>query len=371
MSRKFSSLLCLFSAISCGAAVAATTSTAPVAYVYVGTNAPNQVVGYAASASGQLTSIPGSPFYAELGSMAVNGKYLFGSDNVPGSDRNVYSYLMESNGSLKYLGATDIQANTGLNPTYVTLDHTGATLYVFSSDGYDGNFASYNVAKPTGKLTYLSETTSVPNSDNFPLTFIGNNVLAFQAVCDPQENDTAIFGFQRQSGGSLTDISIDAQYPTAPGSTPYCPQFSTADTTNHLAVDETGGGGEDQIASYTVDTTDGNLNTTSTAENMPHTAVDSVQAMGMSPSGKLLAVGGTNGLQIFHFNGADPLTVDTGLLTSDDIENVYFDNANHLYATSSTGGKLFVFTVTSTGAIEAPGSPYTVSHPGTLIVQPK
>ena len=73
----------------------------------------------------------------------------------------------------------------------------------------------------------------------------------------------------------------------------------------------------------------------------------------MSPSGKLLAVGGSDGrgeggLQIFHFNGAQPITRYTGLLTNAEIDQFYWDNADHLYAISSHPGKLFVFTVTPT-----------------------
>jgi hypothetical protein len=43
--------------------------------------------------------------------------------------------------------------------------------------------------------------------------------------------------------------------------------------------------------------------------------VKNVNDILFSPSGKLVAVGGTAGLQIFHFNGANPLTRATGLLT--------------------------------------------------------
>src|SRR5258708_4128091 len=51
---------------------------APIAYVYV-SNTANHIVGYAASSTGKLTAIPGSPFKGTGGaSMAVNGKYLFG-----------------------------------------------------------------------------------------------------------------------------------------------------------------------------------------------------------------------------------------------------------------------------------------------------
>jgi hypothetical protein len=59
------------------------------------------------------------------------------------------------------------------------------------------------------------------------------------------------------------------------------------------------------------------------------------------------------------------------LLTSNQIDQMFWDNANHLYAISSTAGKLYIFTITPTSATQAAGSPYTISHPKNIIVQPK
>ena len=91
-------LLCLLSALSISAAVVQATtvqvfsaetntpavvSTAPVAFVYVsntpGTGA-NKINAFAAAANGKLTPVPGSPFPDNVTFMAVNGKYLFGSN---------------------------------------------------------------------------------------------------------------------------------------------------------------------------------------------------------------------------------------------------------------------------------------------------
>jgi hypothetical protein len=126
--------------------------------------------------------------------------------------------------------------------------------------------------------------------------------------------------------------------------------------------------GPAQIATYTVDTS-GNLTTTSTRDNMPATAVGTVTDINMAPSGKLLAVGGTAGLQVFHFNGGNPATHYTGLLTNNQIGEFFWDNANHLYAIGAS--KLFVFTVTPTTFSQAPGSPYTIGNPQGIIVQPR
>jgi len=92
--------------------------------------------------------------------------------------------------------------------------------------------------------------------------------------------------------------------------------------------------------------------------------------MKMSPSGKLLAVAGQEGLQVFHFHGASPIMHYTGLLTTSPIDQMFWDNNNHLYAISKAAGKRFVFKLTPTGHRMAPGSPYTISNPDSIIVQP-
>ena len=104
---------------------------------------------------------------------------------------------------------------------------------------------------------------------------------------------------------------------------------------------------------------------------MPRTANEYVYDIQMSPSGKLLAVGGSAGLQVFHFNGSEPVTHYTGLLVAGEIDRVAWDNDNHLYAMGSKSGELFVFTVTPTSHAQAPGSPYAITNPLSLAVLPK
>ena len=85
--------------------------------------------------------------------------------------------------------------------------------------------------------------------------------------------------------------------------------------------------------------------------------------MKMSPSGKVLAIAGASGVQVFHFNGANSVTAFSGLMTRDEVDQMFWDDANHLYAVSRSAGKLFVFTVTDTSCRPAPGSPYTIGSP--------
>ncbi len=129
---------------------------------------------------------------------------------------------------------------------------------------------------------------------------------------------------------------------------------------------------------------EGNITSTNTWGNIP--APDVYPGLlNMSPSGQLLAVAenrngfapgfaprapGTNGLQIFHFNGANPITPYSKTLTTAPIDQIHWDNNNHLYALSDSTNKLYVYTVTPTTIAAAPGSPYTIAGPNGLVVVP-
>jgi hypothetical protein len=83
----------------------------------------------------------------------------------------------------------------------------------------------------------------------------------------------------------------------------------------------------------------------------------------MSPAGNLLAVSGSTGLEIFHFNGAASITSYSSLLLPGvGVNEVAWDKSNHLYALSYAKG-LYVFTVTPTSISEVSGSPYKITSP--------
>jgi hypothetical protein len=350
----------------------AAATTTPVAYVYV-SNTANQIVGYAASATGKLTAISGSPFKVIGGaSMAVNGKYLFGEGPA-----DIYSYAIASNGALKQVASFNAQKynpdGAYGHPALLFLDHTGTTLYSLISDDDNNPYQAFKVNASNGDLTYIWGGAGV-RGNSTPMTFLGNNVLAFAA--NQFYLNPYIFGFQRNSNGTITEINDDAPMPAAKTGDVYLPVFAIADPTNHVAVaiyPEKGApfgpqDGPELLATYTADAA-GNLSTSSTYKNMPGVAVGAVNKMRMSPSGKLLAVAGTAGLQVFHFNGASPITKYTGLLVSGPVSMAYWDNSNHLYVLAAS--KLYVFNATPTSVSQAAGSPYTVKNPSALIVQPK
>jgi hypothetical protein len=184
-----------------------------------------------------------------------------------------------------------------------------------------------------------------------------------------------IFSYQRESNGFLNLLNSQYISPVPPpGVSTYYPDLAVADPASNLAIIEQPANppgcanGPLQIAVFTADSS-GNLTTNSTYKDMPPTLISSPNDMKMSPSGKLLAVSGAEGLQVFHFNGSGPVTKYTGLLTTDPITQMFWDNHNHLYAISSVG-KLYVFAITPLKRAMAPGSPYSITGPQFVIVQP-
>jgi WD40 repeat protein len=357
------------------------TSSSPVAYVYVSSSPSsnkNEINAYNAAPNGKLAPVEGSPFSAATGydgSMAVNGKYLFLTNGV-----SIYSYSIAADGALRRVAATNArrfnQSDCG-GPVYLFLDRTGATLYDMDiyNDCANNAYQFFGVDGSTGGLNYLGVTAASTPEFEVSLSFTGNNQYAYGASCYHWYQD--IFGFVRNSDGSLTALNINPAMPAAQSGEIYCPYLAAADSANHVAVpvqalnnSSLQPSGAYQLAAYSADSS-GNLSTTSSYRNMPKVAVASVTTVSVSPSGKLLAVGGSGGLQVLHFNGSSPITHFTELLTKDEVDQVAWDNDNHLYAISRSGGELFVFTITSTGYSQAPGSPYAITSPQSVSVLPR
>ena len=354
-------------------------STSPVAYVYVSSalsRTRSDIYAYSAAADGALTPVLGSPFPGNAAYMALNGRFLFGNDST---DTYIYSFRIAPDGALQQVSSIDASkynpGNTG-GPGNLFLDHTGTTLYdgdIYAYGTGSNAYQFFTIDNSTGQLNYLGVTPNGGPGVDSVLSFIGNNVYAYSSSC--YHFTPAIYGYKRNSNQTLSPLNINPSIPAGPNGDTYCPYLAAADPTNHVAVSlEPYSGyaaaGPPQLAVYTANSS-GNLTTTSTAANMPKTAVTSVTDMWMSPSGKLLAVAGSTGLQVFHFNGASPITPYTGLLTKNQVDQMWWDNANHLYALSRTSGKLYVFTVTPTSVSQAPGSPHTIANPQNVIILPK
>jgi hypothetical protein len=381
--------------------------SAPVAHVYV--TGATQVYAFSAAADGRLTPVPGSPFSDSLSWIAANSHYLFGTE---ADGATIASFSMASDGALKKVASINTtNFYSGRNggggcspyfPVQFRIDHSGENLYnaVDPEDGFCGSvFQSFRIDNSNGELTYLGASNWILNGGP-SMDFLGNNEYAYSPQCTYVDGNASYFivGFKRLSSGELDGFNT-GPYTGAAGPIPpdpsgqgnYCPLAVAPDPTNHVAVVLRDVANPDDaparqgvaaeccneapvIATYTA-AANGQISTTSTYHNMPTAETADYQMtegqMRMSPSGKLLAVGGS-GLEIFHFNGANPITKYKTVLANKPITQIYWDKNNHLYAIEYNGasstGKLYVYTVTPTSVTEAPGSPYAIPSPGSLTV---
>lgn len=362
-----------------------TATSSTVADVYVQTQ--HGVNVYNANSAGRLTVVQGSPFY-DAGQMeAMNGSYLVSVGTV-----ELHAYPIRSTGAMGPQAAViDTQrfAGSQCGTTVGTslLDHTGkdfAVALAGSTSAECSSLQTYSLAS-NGEFTFLGDSLST----------LGVHTFAYQVgVSTYSSNDRFAYGVQGQPGGAVFlawrratagDLVVNGSF-TEKDPTPnpsflsdtYSPWLVAADPASHLAaimnMPFSNNDNVFQLASYTINDSTGAMASTNTWANMP-TLSFYPQALAMSWSGKYTAVGESAGLQVFHFNGAAPATADGGVLLRDiPIDQVQWDKQNHLYALSYEQGRLYVFTVGSSGITQAAGSPYTIGKPYGwigLIVVPK
>lgn len=377
-------------------------ASATVARVYIGNG--TRILAFSAAANGKLTTVPGSPFNFNISLSGANGHYLFGF--LPNSEI-IESLSMAANGALKKaktLDTTKFNAVPDCEIDYwegqgLRIDHAGVELYNAAIPGdfpCRTYYQSYRIDNSDGDLTFQNNVEGVLGGGP-GLSILGNNTFVYSPSCSAAFGNSPfpnVSVFQRLGDGELASTSAGVAIPAAPddthnpngGTNPgyFCPGAMATDPTNHAAMllsalEDTNGqdGGNANygpiyIATYTADA-NGNLKTTSTYKNMATLPVDKLydgsclacSALRMSPSGKILAAGGSAGVLLFHFNGGSPLTKYKTLLAGNSIFSILWDNNSHMYAlgTNSKGaGKLWVYTVTATSVSETTGSPYSIAN---------
>lgn len=354
-----------------------------VAYIYVSgaaSGSNRQISAFAAKPSGRLTEISGSPFSANDGPLAVNSAHLYGVSN---SATKIDAYAIGANGALTNQTTTNYQkySNGCGGAAWLFTDRSGADVYdmEFNGDCANNFYQSFDAKDANGSLAYLGTVNGGAGSFNgiyLPATFLGNNTFAYEAT----NNSCMYYGvqaFSRSSSGLLNESNATTTLPAPPPNYRiYIPTFAAADSSQHVAITLVpanppgcDAGVTAQIASFTADAS-GNLTTTNTFATMPTSSISNVTDLKISPAGDLLAVGGAEGLQIFYFNGAGPVTPYTGVLTVDPVSQMFWDSHNHLYVISQQANLLHVFTITGKKHVEAPGSPYPIQQPAFLAVDP-
>jgi hypothetical protein len=397
---KISTLtLCL--AALCPATAFSQVSAAPVAYVYVGTS--KGVYLYNAAPNGSLSSVPVAPRSVEGVAIGSNRGYFLSLD-----PDTLHAYTQTPDGEIRsqswFVNTQTFSGGECGTAQGGVFDHSGQYIYVqlFPDQPVPNDQEACAAIQTfkidgTGALSFLGATqfateiqTGVNTAFSPLIKLSGNGSYGYSASFD-HECDVRTWEFKRESSGTMLFNTYEIlTVPSTPPDWRWEPFVMTADPTNHLAIAMNGQSGEaspcgdtvhlTQLGSFTV-ASDGNLATTNTAANMPTPKVDP-QVLNMSPSGQFLAVGGstpfsaingtqTPGLQVFHFNGANPIKSYSAVLTTVPINDIHWDNSNHLYALSNATKKLYAYTVTSSSITAVPGSPYTIaSAPNALVVVP-
>ena len=375
---------------------AAAQATGPLAYVYVQTT--KGVALYDEAADGRLTLDPASPFATAGQLIGSTGSYV-----VTLGQTLVHLYRITTNGRI---GAQVAQAKVanysgGLcgSPVGGVLDHSGQYVEIRLDPAFVSQpctaYQTYRIGKSTGTLTFLGSAEVDFNIGNIlgPIAQTSNNKFAY--AVDVNVPEVRLAGLVRESSGALANNTFSESDPEPPQPYDYYPLQVTEAPNNRLAialgtVEYLGSpdvaDGPVQLASYTVDAS-GNISSSNTSDKMPTPDIGPT-LLRVSPGGGLLAVAGGScswcvlspgngkpGLQIFRFNGENPITHYTGVLTTDPIGQMEWDHSSHLFALSGETGKLRVYRITTSGYKLAPGSPMMINGvngraPNGLVVVP-
>ena len=118
---------------------------------------------------------------------------------------------------LSLINATSYNPYGDGGPGSVFLDHTGDTLYdddIYAYGTGDSAYQAFSIDQSTGQLNFLQLGPDGGVNANVPLSFIANNLYAYGASC--YEGSGNIFGYKRNSDGTLTALNIDPTIPAAP-----------------------------------------------------------------------------------------------------------------------------------------------------------
>lgn len=356
--------LVLFLTATAGISQTSSGASSPAAYVYVQIQGrAGSVYGFQASSAGRLNAISGSPF--KPSGLIIGGN---GTELITLGQDNLYSYGVASDGTIQsqlesvpYIDYSGGECGGGTNAVHdAVLDHTGKDVYVMLENGTNPCAAYQSFAVENAgvfdSVGFTEQDTSDGSEVDLP-SILGNETFAYADLING--HSSSLIGFQRNSSGALQLFKFAETDPTLTGGvySPFRPDASP--TGNYLVVQlYPNDSNPPQLASYTVDS-QGNISTTNTSSNMPTSALANPYST-FSPSGNLFALyadngpTGTpgNGIEIYNFNGASPLTLNTTLLKGVPIDQVEWDTSNHLYVISKSVNTIYVFTVTPTSVTE-------------------
>ena len=350
--------------------IKAAPSPGVAAYAYVGTNVSGNGSGYVTQyifGNSGVSLSTGSSASGASGYLAVTSQYVFATDGT-----NIVTYTRAPSAGLTQTATVNGTSHNitpqGSAVGPLTVDLTGHTLYAaeINYDGADDDAYTIWTINADGSLTYVS-AIGVDVDYHSYLAFAPNNLHAYGEGCYFANWD--LFGFTRNSDGTLTSLDPQAQIPPGNNNPMYCPGDLGVSAMNYVVVaytDVSNPGSPYLLAVYTLNS-DGTLGLVQNSEaTTPFTAEHS---LAFDPTGTYLAVAGDAGIQMYALQSGGMLAPVGSVVDSNATFNVVkWDDSGHLYAISGSG--LYVFT-SSTGALtQAPGSPMPITDAASLAVLP-
>lgn len=335
-------------------------------YLYVDTNAAGstatKIYSWAVMADGTLVPVSGSPFDGNGASyLGIAQNFLFGIEDATAP--SVGSWNIQSNGSLTAgpVSSTPTQGTATEGPLSLSFDVSQKDLYANYSE--NGTYQAYSIGS-TGSLSFINYVP-IDESSSW-LSFTTDNAYAVESDC--YHGGPAIYVFRRNTDGSLSNPTNQPFQPPQPVGTPsnvtYCPWGAAPLGTSNVIIAEhptmtISPVGPYQMVNFTI-ASDGSLSTTDTASTAPTVTVGDVRDYYFDPTQTWLAVGGTTGIQIFHW--ANGKLTSTGTFDiPNGVNQLRWDNAGHLFVISSASStpstSVYVFNVVNGVPTPAPGSP--------------
>ncbi len=211
-------LILIASSICCfgqsNATATAVTSTAPVAYVYVG-NGPvgnatsEKITAFSVLSNGTAKRVAGTPVTGPSLGLQVSSGHVYATDGT-----NVATYLRTPTTGAFHVssvinGVAHNDTPNGSGVGTLTLDRTAQSLYLGEIDfqGADNNAYAEYAAVSGGKLKFLMNSNINVNYGG-SLVFSHNNLHAYESGCFFL--GFQINGFIRASNGTLINFNPES-----------------------------------------------------------------------------------------------------------------------------------------------------------------
>jgi 6-phosphogluconolactonase len=317
------------------------------------------------SVSGALTPSATAPIIPSLGSGPVfatvdpSGQWLYAIDAAGGK---VFAFsISQVNGALALIGSS---LATGASPIDVLVTPNDKFVYVINSTA-SGSVSAYSIGA-TGALTSITGPTTVLNLPHFAAIDPTGTYLFV-----PDAGDNTIVPFTIGSDGTLTAGTAFAFTPALSPTTDSLRAVAVDPTSKFLyVVDDTNSSGTATAGNlYALSIGSGGALTATINSGKPYTLGIFPTSVAVDPSGKIVAVANKadNTISVFTAAADGSLTADNLVEASGAPSFLVFasgtaeatSSVSAVVAANINAGTLSAYTVDSTGALTAVGTPFT------------